>query len=196
MLLTASVFDMTQKNVVVNTPTFVPFQVGAIRVKGVETDFRASITDNFDIIAGGSHLIPIVEEHVNPAIIGKDVASVNRDSAFLWGFYKLTGGPLAGLGFGGGVRYTGSVFGDDANLIRVPSYTLFDAVLTYDFSYLNRDWRGLNLRVNAINIADTYHVTNCFTGLAYCALGQPRTVLATLSYRWGETPKPPVLVTK
>jgi iron complex outermembrane recepter protein len=39
-------------------------------------------------------------------------------------------------------------------------------------------------------------VTNCFTGLAFCALGQPRTVLATLSYRWGETPKPPVLVTK
>lgn len=196
MLFTASVFDITQKNVVVNTPTFVPFQVGAIRVKGVEADFRASITDNFDIIAGGSHLIPTVEDHVNPAIVGNDVASVNRDSAFLWGFYKFTGGPVAGLGFGGGVRYTGSVFGDDANLIRVPGYTLFDAVLTYDFSYLNRDWRGLHLRVNAINIGDTYHVTNCFTGLAYCALGQPRTVLATLSYRWGETPKSPVLVTK
>lgn len=196
LLWTAAIFDMTQKNVVVNTPTFVPYQVGAIRVRGVETDLRASITDNFDIIAGGSHLIPTVEEHINPAIVGKDVASVNRDSAFLWGFYKLTGGPLAGLGFGGGVRYTGSVFGDDANLIRVPGYTLFDAVMTYDFSYLRHDWRGLHLRVNAINIADTYHVTNCFTGLPYCALGQPRTVLATLSYRWGETPKPPVLVTK
>lgn len=196
MLFTAAVFDMTQQNVVVNTPTFVPYQVGAIRVRGVETDLRASITDNFDIIAGGSHLIPTVEEHINPAIVGKDVASVNRDSAFLWGFYKLTGGPLAGLGFGGGVRYTGSLFGDDANLIRVPGYTLFDAVMTYDFSYLNHAWRGLHLRVNAINIGDTYHVTNCFTGLAYCALGQPRTILATLSYRWGETPKAPVLVTK
>jgi iron complex outermembrane receptor protein len=196
MLFTAAVFDMTQKNVVVNTPTFVPFQVGAIRVKGVETDFRATINDNFDIIAGGSHLIPIVEDHVNPAIIGKDVSGVNRDSAFLWGLYKFTGGPLAGLGLGGGVRYTGGLFGDDDNLIRVPAYTLFDAVLTYDFSYLNPDWRGLNLRVNAINIADKYYVSNCFTGLAYCALGQPRTILATLSYRWGETPKPPVLVTK
>ncbi|MBR1154409.1 TonB-dependent siderophore receptor [Bradyrhizobium sp. JYMT SZCCT0428] len=196
MLFTAAIFDMTQKNVVVNTPTFVPFQVGAIRVKGVEADFRASVTDNFDIIAGGSHLIPIVEDHVNPAIIGKDVASVNRDSAFLWGLYKFTGGPVAGLGLGGGVRYTGSLFGDDANLIRVPGYTLFDAVLTYDFSYLNRDWRGLHLRVNAINITDKYHVTNCFTGLAFCALGQPRTVLATLTYRWGETAKPPALVTK
>lgn len=196
MLFTAAVFDMTQKNVVVNTPTFVPFQVGAIRVKGVETDFRASITDNFDIIAGGSHIIPVVEEHINPAIVGKDVASVNRDSAFLWGFYKFTGGPVAGLGLGGGVRYTGGLWGDDANLIRVPGYTLFDAVLTYDFSYLNRDWRGLNLRINAMNIGNTYHVTNCFTGLAFCALGQPRTILATLSYRWGEAPKPPVLVTK
>ena len=73
MLFTAAVFDMTQKNVVVNTPAFIPFQVGAIRVKGVETDFRATINDNFDIIAGGSHLIPVVEDHINPAIIGKDV---------------------------------------------------------------------------------------------------------------------------
>ncbi len=196
MLWTAAVFDMTQQNVVVNTPTFVPFQVGAIRVKGVETDFRANITDNFEIIAGGSHIVPVVEEHVNPAIVGKDVASVNRDSAFLWGFYKFTGGPIAGLGFGGGVRYTGGVWGDDANLIRVPGYTLADALLTYDFSYLRHDWSGLNLRINVNNIFDTYHVTNCFTGLAYCALGQPRTVLATLSYRWGETPKTPALVTK
>ncbi|QIO34009.1 TonB-dependent siderophore receptor [Bradyrhizobium sp. 1(2017)] len=196
MLFTTAVFDMTQQNVVVNTPTFVPFQVGAVRVKGVEADFRASINDNFDIIAGGSHIEPIVQEHINPAIVGKDVASVNRDSAFVWGFYKFTGGPVAGLGLGGGVRYTGGVWGDDANLIRVPGYTLADAVLTYDFSYLRHDWRGFNLRINVNNIFDTYHVTNCFTGLAFCALGQPRTVLATLSYRWGETPKPPLLVTK
>lgn len=194
MLLTASVFDLKQKNVIVNTPTFIPFQVGGVRVKGVEVDFRASVTDNFDVIAGGSHLIPTVEEHVNPAIVGKDMPMVNRDSAFLWGFYKMTDGPLAGLGLGGGVRYTGSVFGDELNLIDVPAYTLFDAVLTYDFGYLRPDWRGLHLRVNAINIADTYHVTNCFTGLAFCSLGQPRTILATLSYRWGESPKP--IVTK
>lgn len=196
LLWTAAVFDTTQKNVVVNTPIFVPFQVGAIRVKGIETDFRANITDNFEVIAGASHIVPVVEEHVNPAIVGKDVASVNRDSAFLWGYYKFTGGPVAGLGLGGGIRYTGGVWGDDANLIRVPGYTLADALLTYDFSYLRHDWRGLNLRINVNNIFDTYHVTNCFTGLAFCALGQPRTVLATLSYRWGESPKPPVLVTK
>jgi iron complex outermembrane receptor protein len=190
MLLSAAVFDLTQKNVIVNTPTFIPFQVGGVRVKGVEADFRVSVTDNFDVIAGGSHIIPTVEEHINPAIVGKDMLMVNRDSAFLWGIYQFGAGPLAGLGLGGGVRYTGSVFGDDLNLISVPGYTLFDAVLTYDFGALRRDWRGLHLKVNAINLADTYHVTNCFTGLAYCALGQPRTIHATLTYRWGEEPRP------
>ncbi len=132
MLLTASVFDMTQKNVIVNTPTFIPFQIGGIRVKGAEVDFRANITDNIEVIAGGSHIIPTVEEHIDPAIVGKDVPMVNRDSAFLWGYYKFSHGPLAGLGLGAGVRYTGSVFGDEANLIEVPGYTLFDASLTYD----------------------------------------------------------------
>ncbi len=193
MLLTASVFDMTQKNVIVNTPTFIPFQIGGIRVKGAEVDFRANITDNIEVIAGGSHIIPTVEEHINPALVGNDVPMVNRDSAFLWGYYKFSYGPLAGLGLGAGVRYTGSVFGDEANLIEVPGYTLFDASLTYDFGYLRPDLRGLHLRVNAMNLADTVHVTNCFTGLAFCAYGQPRTILATLSYRWGEAPKPPII---
>jgi iron complex outermembrane receptor protein len=190
MLFTASVFDMTQKNVIVNTPTFIPFQVGGIRVKGVEADFRANVTQEFDVIAGAAHIVPKVEDHINPAIIGMDVAGVSRDNAFLWGFYTMRSGPLAGLGLGAGVRYVGRVFGDDLNLIRVPGYALFDAALTYDFGYLRPDLRGLHLRVNAMNIADKYHVTNCFTGLAYCALGQPRTVLATLSYRWNEAAAP------
>ncbi|BAT61599.1 ferrichrome-iron receptor precursor [Variibacter gotjawalensis] len=194
MLFTAAYFDIKQKNVVVNTPLFIPFQVGGIRVKGVEADFRAELMDGLDLIAGASHQKPIVEEHIDPTLVGKDVSGVNRDAAFLWAFYTAKNGPFAGLGIGGGVRYTGALWGDDANLIRIPSYTLFDAALTYDFKHLRPEWKGFHLRVNAFNVGDKVYINNCFTGVQYCAYGQPRTVYATLSYRWGEAQAP--LITK
>ncbi|MET0675636.1 MAG: TonB-dependent receptor, partial [Bradyrhizobium sp.] len=196
LLFTAAAFDITQRNVVVNTPQFIPFQIGGVRVRGVETDLRANITERLDIIAGASHLEPVVTDHVDTRIVGKDMSAVNRDSAFLWGFYTMRDGPLAGLGFGGGVRYTGSLWGDDLNTVPIPPHTLFDAALSFDFSYLRRDLKGLHLRVNATNLTDKYYVSNCFTGLPYCTLGQPRTVMATLTYRWNETPSSAPLITK
>jgi iron complex outermembrane recepter protein len=63
---------------------------------------------------------------------------------------------------------------------------LFDAAVSYDFSYLRPDMKGLTLQINATNVANKYYVATCFTGLAYCALGAPRTVLATLRYNWQE----------
>ncbi|MBN8920279.1 MAG: TonB-dependent siderophore receptor, partial [Rhizobiales bacterium] len=48
MLFTAAAFDIKQNNVIVNTPTFIPYQIGGVRVKGIEADFRASVTDEFD----------------------------------------------------------------------------------------------------------------------------------------------------
>jgi iron complex outermembrane receptor protein len=63
---------------------------------------------------------------------------------------------------------------------------LFDAAVSYDFSYLRPDMKGITLQINATNLANTYYVATCFTGLAYCALGAPRTVLATLRYNWQE----------
>ena len=100
--------------------------------------------------------------------------------------YTIYDGSLGGLGFGAGVRYVGSLFGDEANTIRVPSHTLFDATVSYDFSYLRPDMKGLSMQINVTNVFDKYYVANCFTGLAYCALGAPRTVLATLRYQWQE----------
>jgi len=196
LLLTGSVFEINQKNVVVNTPQFIPFQIGGVRVRGVEADIRANVTERLDIIAGASHLIPIVTDHIDPRIVGKDQWAVNRDSAFLWAYYTFRDGPLAGLGFGGGARYTGSLWGDDLNTILIPSHTVFDGALSFDFSYLRQDLKGLHLRVNATNIMDKYYVANCSTGLPWCALGQPRTIMGTLSYRWNEAAQTSPLITK
>jgi iron complex outermembrane receptor protein len=142
-----------------------------------------SLTDRLDVIAGLAHIEPIVTKN-NSGNVGKDMAVVPRDSASLWGMYTWRDGALAGFGLGAGVRYVGQLYGDDANAIPVPAHTLFDATIAYDFSYLRPDLKGVKLQINATNLLDTYYVTNCFTGLPYCALGAPRTVLATLKYQW------------
>jgi iron complex outermembrane receptor protein len=188
LLLTAAVFEVVQQNVVVTSPNFlVTSQAGEVRVRGWELEARGNITRELAVVGGVAHIEPVVTQNsLNPAIVGKDLNAVPRDTAALWAMYTFYDGKLGGLGFGGGVRYVGALWGDELNTIRIPSHTLFDAAVSYDFSYLRPDMKGVTLQINATNLANTYYVANCFTGLAYCALGAPRTVLATLRYNWQE----------
>ncbi|MBR1218383.1 TonB-dependent siderophore receptor [Bradyrhizobium sp. U87765 SZCCT0131] len=184
-LFTVAAFDITQQNVATADPSnpFFNIQTGEVRVKGFELDARASLSRELDVIAGFTHLQPIVTQSTT-GNIGRDVVNIPRDYASLWGLYTFRSGPAAGLGLGAGVRYIGQSYADPFNAVVVPSYGLVDALVSYDFSYLRHDLRGLKLQVNASNLFNKYYVSTCFTGLAYCALGAPRTVLATLSYAW------------
>ncbi|RZA05196.1 MAG: TonB-dependent receptor, partial [Proteobacteria bacterium] len=87
-----------------------------------------------------------------------------------------TYGLLAGLGFGGGVRYTGEHYGDAFNEWETPSYTLFDASVHYDFG----NWR---LQLSASNLADKEYIATCNASY-WCYYGYPRSVTATARYQW------------
>ena len=93
-------------------------------------------------------------------------------------------GPVAGLGIGGGVRYVGQSYGNAANTILIPDYTLFDATVSFDFKYLRPDLKGWSAQINATNLTNKYYVASCLTGLPYCGLGSARTVLGTVKYAW------------
>ena len=70
----------------------------------------------------------------DPNEIGQRQPTVPEHMASLWLHYRLQNGPLAGFGFGGGVRYIGETFGNiahDADMM-VPSFTLFDGVVDYE----------------------------------------------------------------
>lgn len=184
-LFTLAAFDVTQQNMLTADPGNPQFsiQTGEVRVKGIEMDVKASLSNEIDIVGGYTHLEPVVTSS-GTGNVGKDVVNIPRDYASLWGFYTFRSGPAAGLGLGAGVRYIGSSFADEQNLISVPSYGLVDAAISYDFSYYRPDLKGLKLQVNATNLFDKYYVSTCFTGLAYCGLGAPRRILATLKYSW------------
>jgi iron complex outermembrane receptor protein len=158
-------------------------QTDAVRVRGFEFEAKGNITRELEIAGGYSHLDPKVTESI-AGYAGKVLMSTARDQASLWGKYTWYEGPLAGLGLGAGVRYVGPTFGDNFNTFEIPSHTLFDAAISYDFAYLRPDLRGWKAQVNATNLTDRYYVASCLTGLAYCALGTGRTVLGTLKYSW------------
>lgn len=112
-----------------------------MRVRGFEFEAKGNITREMEIVAGYSLLDPKVTASVLPANVGKDMMNTARQQASLWGKYTFFDGPVAGLGLGAGVRYVGETYGDAANTLQVPSYTLFDAAVSYDFGYMQPNLR-------------------------------------------------------
>lgn len=186
LMLTAALFDILQDNVV--TPDIVnplrSVQTDQARVRGFEFEARGNLTRELEIVGGYSALDPEITKSV-AGYAGNYMPNVNLRQASLWAKYTWYDGPLAGLGISAGVRYAGENYGDQANAIRIPSHTLYDAGVSYDFAYLDRSLDGWTAQINGTNLDDTYYVSSCQGALAYCGLGAGRTVLGTLKYTWG-----------
>jgi iron complex outermembrane receptor protein len=185
LMLTAAVFELAQQNVLTADPTNVIFsvQTGEVRVRGIELEARGNVTRELEIVAGYSKYDPKVTKS-NDGFVGNILVNTALDQAAVWAKYTWLDGPVAGLGIGGGVRYVGQSFGDAANRILIPNYTLFDATVSFDFKYLRPDLKGWSAQINATNLTNKYYVASCATALAYCGLGAARTVLGTVRYAW------------
>ncbi|KQP47277.1 TonB-dependent receptor [Methylobacterium sp. Leaf106] len=184
ILLTAAAFDIKRQNSLTPDPNRLNFsvQTGEVSVQGVEFEARANVTENLTVI-GGFSLIDAINSGGSPEVIGLRPIQVPDTTVSLFGNYQVRTGLFAGLGFGGGFRYLGGSQGDAANSIKVPANLVVDAVASYDFSYLSPNLKGVQLQVNAQNLLDETYVQSC-AFQAWCWYGAPRTVLATLRYRW------------
>jgi iron complex outermembrane receptor protein len=80
------------------------------------------------------------------------------------------------------VRYLGRTEADAANTITVPSYTLLDAAVHYELGQLFREAKGLRLSLNASNLTDKHYYNGC--SASSCTIGEDRSLIASLSYRW------------
>lgn len=184
LMFTAAVYEIVQQNVVTADPANInlSIQAGEVRSRGIELEARGNLSREFEIIGGYSHVEPEVTK--DTFFRGKTLPYVALDTVSLWGKYTWYDGPVAGLGIGAGIRYVGTQFGDSANSFVVPSYTLFDAAISYDFAYLRPDMKGWSAQVTATNLTNRYYVSGCATSQVYCGLGAARTVLGTLRYAW------------
>lgn len=204
--ITASIFDLRQSNV----PTLDPDpthicgagrcqeQSGEVQSRGFELEGKASLNDNLDITAAYAYLdnritksnstvsyAPLTDIAVGPAVSAEGTTSygVPRHTASAWADYTFHDGVAKGFGVGAGARYIGSSWGDTANTLKVPGYTLFDASVHYDIPGINSLKDNLRLAVNASNLANKEYVASCYS-YSWCWYGAQRTVQASATYQW------------
>ena len=188
LTVTASVFDITQQNVVRTAPGgFGSIQTGEIRSKGFELEATASLAEGLSLTGGYAYLEPEItkgeaKSKGYPGTSGKQVSAIPNHAATLWTNYDFqASSPLSGLGVGFGARYTGKTYGDDENTFRNKAYLLLDAAIKFDFERVAPRLKGLALQINARNLADK-DVRTCEQGACYH--DESRQVIASLRYRW------------
>ncbi|MGL4316329.1 MAG: TonB-dependent siderophore receptor, partial [Pseudomonas sp.] len=172
-MFTAAVFELTQENVKkYNAGTYV--QLGEVRSRGIELEAQANVTDNLSLIASYTKLDPEITKTSNPAEKDKTPSNVADEMASVWANYKIHGGLFDGLALGGGVRHTSSSYGDNTETLEVPSFTLLDAMVSYQI-------QSVRLQLNANNLTDKEYVAACDY---YCWYGNRRNVIASATYEF------------
>ena len=183
-LFTAALFELTKTNVLTPDPRSPRgiTETGEVRSRGAELEARTEVFRGLNLIGAFSYIdVKVIE---NPeGFEGKMPMRVPNLTTSAWLDYNLgtlNVDALRGFFIGGGVRYVGRVFNDQANTSVTPSFTLFDAVLRYDHG----PWQFL---INANNIFDEkYYTANTVTPGAGGTffLGSRRTVVGTLKLRF------------
>ncbi len=155
---TGAYFVLTKQNVVVNTSDFAQYtQNGEVESKGVELELNTRVTNALSLQANATFLdMEVTEDTLDPDVVGKTPVWVAEESASVWANYFFDDA-LDGLMLGAGVRYVGETQVDKYNTDTVPSYTLVDAVLSYDMPQYD-----LKLTGSVSNLTDKEYVGSCY----------------------------------
>jgi len=175
---TAAVYQLTRSNVPTADPNnaLVNIAAGEQRSRGFELDASWQVLEGWNLLASYAYTnAKTTKDSKIP--LGNRLDNVPEHSARLWSVYEVPAGPLAGLGFGGGVSYVGDRQGDLYNTYTLPAYATVD--LTAYYSY-----HGAKLSLNATNVLDQryYLASNSLTATsgAMVYMGEPATVIARL----------------
>ena len=183
-IFTASAFQLTQQNVLTLDPTDPLFQAqtGEIELRGIELEAKVALSEGLALTGGWTFMDSEITKN-NDGNLGNEFMNVPSNTGSMWLDYTFQGGPLEGLGLGAGVRYVGDRFGDNANVYRVPSYTLLDAAIRYDLGKLSSALEGTTVALTGSNLADKTYVAKAET-VSSANYGPGRSINLNLSYSW------------
>ena len=183
-LFSAAVYELTQADVAIPVvqPNGVIDQqtVGEQRVRGVDLEAKAELTDNLSLIGGYSYMdTEVLRGSVQQwgvgviSIKGNELVSAPKHSASLWSYYSVPGTDVS---VGLGARYVGSYkFSALNDTGESDSATLFDAAFNYEIA------KGTDLAINVSILIDEQHVV----GSGRADYSNPRReVTAKVIYIW------------
>ena len=173
-----ALFDLKRQNVLTTNPInpLQSVQTGEVTSRGIELEAVANVTPELKVTGWFTNYRLFVSKDLNPLLIGTVPTNTPTTIASLWADYTFKTGPLTGFGFGGGVRYNGVSYADQANLLAVPAYVVGDAAVHYEY----QNWR---FQLNVTNIADNIYVGSCSTPTA-CFYADRRRAVASVAYKW------------
>lgn len=169
----AAVFDLRRQNYITYTSDYMPKQTGEILTQGLELEAAFQPIQNMNTVVAYTYTPKaIVTASSTESEIDKQMQAVSRNQLSVWTDYRSNSGIKVGLG----ARFMGSNYGyQESAAAKVPSYTVFDAMLGYEL----RHW---SLALNMHNLTNKTYISNCSSGSCY--YGELRKVVATATYRW------------
>lgn len=186
-LFSAAIYELTQEDVataVVQQNGVIDLQsVGEQRVRGLELEAKAELSENLSLVGGYTYMDTEVLRgalqmwngtgYSAVSIKGNELVTAPKHSASLWTYYSV---PETDISVGLGARYVGAYHFNDLNDNgESDGTTLFDAAFTYNIV------KGTDLALNVSNLLDEQHVVGSGTADYY---NPGREVTAKLSYSW------------
>ncbi|WP_440090997.1 TonB-dependent siderophore receptor [Pseudomonas putida] len=178
-LFSAAVYDLTQENVTIAVvlPSGIIEQqtVGESRVRGLDLEAKAQVTQDISVIGAYSYMESEVLRgslYDGSSLKGNEFTTAPKHTASLWSYYDIPGTDVS---VGLGARYVGAYYMDAANTKKSDGTTLFDAALNYKIA------KGTDLALNVSNLFDEQHVVGSGTANYY---NPGREVTAKVSYSW------------
>lgn len=178
-LFSAAIYDLTQEDItiaVVQPSGAIEREtVGESRVRGLDLEAKAELTENLSLVGGYSYMDSEVVRGTlrnGTSLKGNELVTAPKHSASLWSYYSLPGTDVS---VGLGARYIGAYYFDAANSGQSDGTTLFDAALNYKLA------KGTDLALNVSNLLDEQHVVGSGTADYY---NPGRELTAKVSYNW------------
>ncbi|MEL7558828.1 TonB-dependent siderophore receptor [Stutzerimonas chloritidismutans] len=178
-LFSAAIYDLTQEDITVAVVqpngTIERETIGESRVRGLDLEAKAELTQNLSLIGGYSYMESEVLRGTlrsGASLEGNEFEAAPKHSASLWSYYNLPGTTIS---VGLGARYTGAYYFNPANSAKSDATTLFDAAFNYQIL------KDTDLAINISNLLDEQHVVGSGTADYY---NPGREVTAKVSYNW------------
>lgn len=175
LAVNASIYDTIERNRLTPDPSNPIFQIqtGRAHIQGGEIEALATMGGSTDIVAAYAYTDARVLAGTNA---GARIESVPLHQASLWVKHRFSLFGVPGFIAGGGVRYIGESFDGSVASLNTPAATLADAMIGWEDAH----WRA---QLNVTNLADTRYLATCLAR-GDCFVGNRRTVLGTLTYRF------------
>mgnify|MGYP005697093133 FL=1 len=142
--------------------------------EGIELEAVTNITPSLSLLANATWMNPEIVSDSTPAEEGNRPVNIADTLYSAWAKYTFLDGPLNGFAIGSGVRYVSDTYGDNLETLKVPSYTLWDATVSYRY-------KDFKFQVAAKNLEDKEYVATCDY---YCWYGDRRSVIGSVTYAW------------